>query len=88
MPEEAEQSQGTPSTQPRGQDEPIGGEVHVRGGAAPRFMRWLTYVLFVWAILYLGVHPVVEHRLILWIAAGLMTAWLLFFALAKHPPDP
>ena len=88
MPEQAEEPQSMSSSQLQGQDEPIGGEVRVRGGAAPRFMRWLAFVLFVWAIIYLVVHPVVEHRVILWVTAGLMTAWLLFFALAKRPPDP
>ena len=74
--------------QPQGQDDAIGGEIRVAGGAAPRFMRWLAFVHFVWAILYLVVHPRIEHQEIMWICAGLLTAWLLFFALTKRPADP
>ncbi len=82
-----------PASQSQDLEEPIGGEIRVRGGGAPRFLRWLAYILFVWAILYLVIqslviHPPVEHRIILWVFTGLLTAWLLFFALTKRPVDP
>ena len=84
--EEAQEPAAAPK--PQEQDDAIGGEIRVAGGAAPRFMRWLAFVHFVWAILYLVVHPRIEHHEIMWVCAGLLTAWLLFFALTKRPADP
>ncbi len=87
--EEAQEPAAAPKPQqPQVQDDAIGGEIRVAGGAAPRFMRWLAFVHFVWAILYLVVHPRIEHQEIMWVCAGLLTAWLLFFALTKRPADP
>jgi hypothetical protein len=87
--EEAQEPAAVPKPQqPQEQDDAIGGEIRVAGGAAPRFMRWLAFVHFVWAILYLVVHPRIEHQEIMWVCAGLLTAWLLFFALTKRPADP
>ena len=78
--EEAQEPAAAPKPQqPQVQDDAIGGEIWVAGGAAPRFMRWLAFVHFVWAILYLVVHPRIEHHEIMWVCAGLLTAWLLFF---------
>lgn len=90
MTDSSGEAQETTTAQGQDQDqgESIGGEVRVRGGSAPRFMRWLAYILFVWAILYLVIHPRVEHQIIVWVWAGLLTAWLLFFALTKRPVDP
>lgn len=74
--------------QPREQDDAIGGEVRVTGGGMPIILRWVAYTLFVWAVLYIVVHPRVEHMEVIWATAGLLTAWLLFFALTKRPADP
>ncbi len=88
MAERDNEPQQPPASPTQELEEPIGGEIRVAGGGAPRVMRWLAYLLFVWAILYLVIHPPVEHHIILWVFAGLLTAWLLFFALKKRPPDP
>ncbi len=76
------------SEQPQEQDDAIGGEVRVTGGGMPIILRWVAYALFVWAVLYIVVHPRVEHMEVIWVTAGLLTAWLLFFALTKRPADP
>ncbi len=79
----------TPEPQPAGQSEaePIGGEIRVTGGGSPRWLRWFIYSLHVWAIIYLVVHPTVANREIILVFAGLITVWLLFFALTKRPPE-
>ena len=92
MTEERDQPQPGPASQapdqPDQQDEPFGGEIRVTGGGTPRLLRWVAYALFVWAIAYLALHPPMEHRIIIWVWAGLMTVWLLFFALTNRPADP
>ena len=85
LPNEAEKREPVPSAQ--SQTEPIGGEIHVRGGGSPRWMRWFIYFLHAWAVIYLVAHPPVEQREIILVFAGLITAWLLFFALTKRPPE-
>ena len=67
--------------------EPIGGEIRVRGGGSPQWIRWFIYLLHVWAVVYMVVHPQVEHREVILVFAGLITAWFLFFALTKRPPE-
>ncbi len=70
------------------QDEgPIGGEIHVAGGGVPQILRWFAYLMYVWAVVYLVVHPSVPHREVILISAALIGAWLLFFALTKRPPE-
>ena len=81
-PAEASEAEPQPPEQ-----EPIGGEIRVRGGGSPRWMRWIVYLLYAWAVTYLVVHPSVEHREIILVSAGLITAWFLFFALTKRPPE-
>ncbi|MDP7640212.1 MAG: hypothetical protein QGG73_10945 [Candidatus Hydrogenedentes bacterium] len=68
-------------------DEAIGGEIRVAGGGLPKVLRWGAYLAHVWAVLYLVVHPSVPYREILFVFAALIGAWLLFFALAKRPPE-
>ena len=83
------QDDQTPSApEPQAQDDAIGGEIRVAGGGMPIILRRIAYALFVWAVLYLVVHPRVEHMEIVWATAGALTAWLLFFALTKRPADP
>ncbi len=69
------------------QTEPIGGEIRVRGGGSPRWLRWLIYLFHVWAVAYLVLHPTIEHREIYLIFAGIIAVWFLFFALTKRPPE-
>ena len=69
------------------QEEPIGGEIRVRGGGSPRWLRWLIYLFHVWAVGYLVVHPKIERHEIVLVFAGLIAAWFLFFALTKRPPE-
>ena len=94
MTEEKEASQDTEETtspaeaQPPEWDDAIGGEIRVAGGGMPIILRRIAYILFVWAILYLVVHPRVERMEIVWATAGALTAWLLFFALTRRPADP
>lgn len=94
MPETAAPTTGakTPTAQPQGEGqpapEPWGGEVHVRGGAAPSALRWVNYGLFVWAVVYLMVHPrLAEGQIFLWIAAGLLTVWAIIRFVTKKPPE-
>ena len=68
-------------------DSAIGGEIRVTGGGAPRIMRWAGYLMYVWAVVYLVVHPSVPHREIVLIFAALIGAWFLFFALTNRPPE-
>ena len=92
MTERNEETTTAPETpepeQPQEQDAAIGGEILVTGGGMPIILRRVAYALFVWAVVYLVVHPRVEHMEIAWVTAGLLTAWLLFFALTKRPADP
>ena len=70
------------------QDEgPIGGEIDVAGGGAPQVLRWFAYLMYVWGVVYLVVHPSVPHREVILIFASLIGAWLLFFALTKRPSE-
>ena len=68
-------------------DSPIGGEIRVTGGGAPRVFQWAIYLVYIWAIVYLVVHPSVPHREIILAFAALIGAWLVFFALTKRPPE-
>jgi hypothetical protein len=43
--------------------------------------------MYVWAVVYLVVHPSVPHREVILIFAALIGAWLLFFALTKRPSE-
>ena len=92
MTERNEETTAAPETpepeQPQEQDDAIGGEIRVAGGGMPIILRRIAYALFVWAVVYLVVHPRVEDMEIAWVTAGLLTAWLLFFALTKRPADP
>ena len=87
--EETRDSASEPEPQPaEEQDDAIGGEIRVTGGGVPIVLRRIAYALFVWAVLYLVVHPRVENMEIVWATAGALTAWLLFFALTRRPADP
>ena len=69
------------------QEEPIGGEIRVGQGGTPSLIRWTIYLLHIWAVVYLLVHPSVPHREILLALGALVGAWLVFFALTKRPPE-
>ena len=86
--EEPQDDQAPSAPEPPEEDDAIGGEIRVTGGGMPIILRRIAYALFVWAVLYLVVHPRVEHMEIVWATAGALTAWLLFFALTKRPADP
>jgi hypothetical protein len=66
----------------------IGGEIRVGRGVAPRWLRWWGYFLHVWAVIYILVHPSVGRREIILVAAVLIAAWLVFYALTKRPSEP
>ncbi len=70
-------------------DDPIGGEVRIGRGAAPSFLRWFNYAMYVAAIAYLvvfwpdtGYHPVVIAF------AGLLAAWLAYIFFGRKPAEP
>ena len=69
------------------EEEPIGGEIRVRRGGSPRWLGWSIYSLHAYAAVYLLVHPSVGHREVNLVFAGLIGAWLLFFALTKRTPE-
>ena len=87
-PAESTPPEHEPTPETPAQDDAIGGEIRSAGGGMPPILRKVAYALFVWAILYLVVHPRVERMEIVWVTAGLLTAWLLFFALTRRPADP
>ena len=81
----------TPDPQPE-EEKPFGGEIPVGGGGAPRWMRWLTTLLFAWAVAYLVVAFirgwVDETEWLVLVFAGALVAWYLFFTITKRPADP
>ena len=70
-------------------DDAIGGEVRIGRGAAPPFMRWFAYAVYVAAALYLvvfwpdtGYHPTII------IFTALLVGWLAYIYLGKKPAEP
>ena len=80
-----------PGPQPE-EEKPFGGEIPVGGGGAPWWMKWLTTVLFAWAIAYLVVAFILgwvdETTWLVLVFAGALVAWYLFFTITKRPADP
>ncbi|MEK7215478.1 MAG: hypothetical protein AAB289_07785 [Chloroflexota bacterium] len=67
----------------------IGGEVSIGRGAAPPFLRWFNYGVFVAAIAYLVVFwPDTGFHWTAPFFAVLMAGWLAFIVLKKRPPEP
>ena len=88
MAEGREERQRSAESEGEDRERPFGGEVPVGGGSMPRFLRWITYLLFIWAITYLLVHPRLDEDWeIVLVFAGLLMAWLLFFTITKRPSD-
>ena len=81
----------SPGPQPE-EEKPFGGEIPVGGGGAPRWMKWLTTVLFAWAVAYLLVAFILgwvdEATWLVLVFAGALVAWYLFFTITKRPADP
>ena len=69
------------------EDRLIGGEVEAGSGRAPGFFRWLNIGLYVAAIMYLILNRV-ESYVILLVLAVALTAWTIYFATQKKPPEP
>ena len=65
----------------------IGGEVQAGTGRLPGFFRWLNIGLYVATIMYLILNRV-ESYVILLVLAALLTAWVIYFATQKKPPEP
>ena len=65
----------------------IGGEVEAGSGRLPGFYRWLNIALYVLAIMYLILNRV-ESYAILFVLAAALTAWTIYFATQKKPPEP
>jgi hypothetical protein len=65
----------------------IGGEVEVGSGRLPGFYRWLNITLYVLAIMYLILNRVESYAILLVLAVAL-TAWTIYFATQKKPPEP
>ncbi|MGD9893318.1 MAG: hypothetical protein AB7R89_23730 [Dehalococcoidia bacterium] len=68
-------------------DRLIGGEVEAGSGRAPGFFRWLNIGLYVAAIMYLILNRVESYAILLVLAVAL-TAWTIYFATQKKPPEP
>ena len=71
------------------EDHPIGGEVRIGRGAAPRFLRWFNYAAYISAIANLivfwpdtGYHPVPM------IVAVVLAVWLAYIYFARKPAEP
>jgi hypothetical protein len=70
------------------EDDPlIGGEVAAGSGRAPGYFRWLNIGLYVAAIMYLILNRVESYAILLVLAVAL-TAWTIYFATQKKPPEP
>jgi hypothetical protein len=74
-------------SQPAAEDPRIGGEVEAGSGRAPAFFRWLNIGLYVAAIMYLILNRVESYAILLVLAVAL-TAWTIYFATQKKPPEP
>ena len=68
-------------------DELVGQEVGYGTGRLPSFFKWLNIGLYLAAIVYLLVNQV-EGYLILAILAAALLSWLVYFVVAKKPPEP
>jgi hypothetical protein len=77
----------------------FGGEVSIGGGPGPRWLRWWYYLVYVWAIAYLVGAFVVDRLIdgdasyysyygIVLVFAAALTAWLVYIAWKKKPPEP
>ena len=55
-------------------------------------MRWLTTILFAWAVAYLVVAFICgwadEAAWLVLVFGGALVAWYLFFTITKRPADP
>lgn len=69
------------------EDRLIGGEVEAGSGRAPSFFRWLNIGLYVAAIMYLILNRVESYAILIVLAVAL-TAWTIYFATQKKPPEP
>ena len=69
------------------EDRLIGGEVEAGSGRAPPFFRWLNIGLYVAAIMYLILNRVESYAILIVLAVAL-TAWTVYFAIQKKPPEP
>jgi hypothetical protein len=69
------------------EDELVGQEVGYGTGRLPSFFRWLNIGLYLGAIVYLLVNQV-EGYLILIVLAAALLSWLVYFVVAKKPPEP
>jgi hypothetical protein len=87
MAEEKGSQAGGPPQKPAEDGDLIGGELRAGSGGSPRLLRWITYALYVWGVLYLLVHPSIPHRVIILVFGGIIGAWLLFYSLTKRPPE-
>jgi len=65
----------------------IGGEVEAGSGRLPGFYRWLNIGLYVLTIMYLLLNRVESYAILLVLAVAL-TAWTIYFATQKKPPEP
>jgi len=77
-------------TEPRREGEAdhlIGGEVEAGSGRLPGFYRWLNIGLYVLTIMYLLLNRVESYAILLVLAVAL-TAWTIYFATQKKPPEP
>jgi len=68
-------------------DELYGGEVAPGSGRLPSFFRWLNIGLYLAAVVYLLLNQV-EGYLILIVLSVALASWLVYFVLAKKPPEP
>jgi hypothetical protein len=89
----AVRTEGEPSQEPAADSQPaeddrlIGGEVEAGSGRLPGFYRWLNIGLYVAAIMYLILNRVESYAILLVLAVAL-TAWTIYFATQKKPPEP
>ena len=72
-------------------EEAIGGEVRIGRGGGVAWLRYWYYLVYLWMVLYLVGTLVVDDMEYAWIVAafaGMLTAWLVYIAWRKKPPEP
>ncbi len=68
--------------------EPFGGEVRVRAGAPPRWLRWFNYALYLFAIVYMVVNRGDEGSVIVLAFVAVTSLWLVYIVATRRPPEP
>ncbi|MBI3977842.1 MAG: hypothetical protein HY331_06625 [Chloroflexi bacterium] len=80
-----EQTQaGLPGSAPA---DDYGDGIQVGRGRPPAWLRWYSYALWLVAVVYLLLHPIVENAVPV-ITAAIVGAWIVYTWLTRRPLEP